>query len=87
MLRLTSPIALTRFCSRFLVYPGILLSRSLLFSCRKGSERVGRSAHIRTARAVEQIVREAVPNRPITIVGSALMSTVALVEIMMTAER
>ncbi len=42
---------------------------------------------IRQAEAVERIVREAAPNRPITIVGSALMSTAALVEIMMTAER
>ncbi len=42
---------------------------------------------IRTARAVEQIVREIVPDRPVTVVGSGLMSTAGLVEIMMTAER
>jgi reactive intermediate/imine deaminase len=42
---------------------------------------------IRQAEAVERIVREAAPNGPITIVGSALMSTAALVEIMMTAQR
>ncbi len=42
---------------------------------------------IRTARAVEQIVRETVPDRPVTVVGSGLMSTAGLVEIMMTAER
>lgn len=42
---------------------------------------------IRTARAVEQIVRETVPDRPVTVVGSGLMSTAGLVEIMMMAER
>lgn len=42
---------------------------------------------IRTARAVERIVRETVPDRPVTVVGSGLMSTAGLVEIMMTAER
>ena len=42
---------------------------------------------IRIARAVEQIVRETVPDRPVTVVGSGLMSTAGLVEIMMTAER
>ena len=30
---------------------------------------------------------ETVPNRPVTVVGSGLMSTAGLVEIMMTAER
>jgi 2-iminobutanoate/2-iminopropanoate deaminase len=42
---------------------------------------------IRTARAVGEIVRETVPDRPVTVVGSGLMSTAGMVEIMVTAER
>jgi reactive intermediate/imine deaminase len=42
---------------------------------------------IRMAQAVEEIVRESVPDRPVTVVGAGLMSTAGLVEIMITAER
>lgn len=42
---------------------------------------------IRQANRVGRIVREALPDRPVTIVGSGLMSTAGLVEIQMTAER
>ena len=42
---------------------------------------------IRQANRVGSIVREALPDRPVTIVGSGLMSTAGLVEIQMTAER
>ncbi|MEE8134979.1 MAG: RidA family protein, partial [Gemmatimonadales bacterium] len=42
---------------------------------------------IRQADRVGSIVREALPDRPVTIVGSGLMSTAGLVEIQMTAEQ
>ncbi len=43
---------------------------------------------IRTADAVDEIVRELVPEgSAVTTVGAGLMSTAALVEIMMTARR